>query len=47
VVCTGGITRPQTAQEIIQSGVADLVGVGRAIAGDHDWVRKAREAAGH
>jgi len=47
VVCTGGITQPQTAQEIIQSGAADLVGVARAIAGDHDWVRKAREAAGH
>ncbi len=46
VVCTGGITQPQTAQEIIQSGAADLVGVGRAIAADHDWVRKAREAAG-
>jgi NADPH2 dehydrogenase len=47
VVCTGGITQPETAQEIIQSGAADLVGVGRAIAADHDWVRKAREAAGH
>ena len=47
VVCTGGITQPQTAQEIIQSGTADLVGVARAIAADHDWVRKAREATGH
>jgi NADPH2 dehydrogenase len=47
VVCTGGITQPETAQEIIQSGAADLVGVGRAIAADHDWVRKAREVAGH
>jgi 2,4-dienoyl-CoA reductase-like NADH-dependent reductase (Old Yellow Enzyme family) len=47
VVCTGGITQPQTAQEIIQSGTADLAGVGRAIAADHDWVRKAREATGH
>jgi NADPH2 dehydrogenase len=47
VVCTGGITQAQTAQEIIQSGAADLVGVGRAIAADHDWVRKAREATGY
>ncbi|MCX6084209.1 MAG: NADH:flavin oxidoreductase [Caldiserica bacterium] len=47
VVCTGGITQPQTAQDIIQSGVADLVGVGRALAADHDWVRNAREATGH
>jgi len=47
VVCTGGITQPQIAEEIIQSGAADLVGVGRAIAADHDWVRKAREATGH
>jgi 2,4-dienoyl-CoA reductase-like NADH-dependent reductase (Old Yellow Enzyme family) len=47
VVCTGGITQPQTAQDIIQNQAADLVGVGRALAADHDWVRKAREAAGH
>ena len=44
VVCTGGITLPQTARDVIASGTADLVGVGRAIAADHDWVRKAREA---
>ncbi len=47
VVCTGGITQPQTAEDIIQSGAADLVGVGRAIAADHAWVRKAREALRH
>jgi len=47
VVCTGGITQPQTAQDIIQNQAADLVGVGRAIAADHDWVHKAREAIGH
>jgi 2,4-dienoyl-CoA reductase-like NADH-dependent reductase (Old Yellow Enzyme family) len=47
VVCTGGITQPQTAQDIIQNGAADLVGVGRALAADHDWVRNAREATGH
>jgi 2,4-dienoyl-CoA reductase-like NADH-dependent reductase (Old Yellow Enzyme family) len=47
VVCTGGITQPQTAQDLIRSGSADLVGIGRAVAADHDWVRKAREAVGH
>jgi len=47
VVCTGGITQAQTAQDIIRSGAADLVGVGRALAADHDWVRTVREATGH
>jgi len=47
VVCTGGITQPKTAEEIIQSGAADLVGVARAIAADHDWVRKTRQATSH
>jgi 2,4-dienoyl-CoA reductase-like NADH-dependent reductase (Old Yellow Enzyme family) len=47
VVCTGGITQPQTAQDIIKSGAADLVGVGRALAADHDWARKAQEATRH
>ncbi len=42
VVCTGGIIHPATAQDILTSGAADLVGVGRALAADHDWVRKAR-----
>jgi 2,4-dienoyl-CoA reductase-like NADH-dependent reductase (Old Yellow Enzyme family) len=46
VVCTGGITLPQTAQEIIHSGTSDLVGVARAIAANHDWVRNAREQLG-
>ncbi|MEN6387636.1 MAG: NADH:flavin oxidoreductase [Candidatus Cryosericum sp.] len=47
VICTGGITRPQTAEDIIESGTADLVGVGRALAADHAWVHKAREALRH
>ncbi len=46
VICTGGITRAATAQEIIASGDADLVGVGRALAADHTWVRRARTEAG-
>lgn len=46
VVCTGGITLPQTAQEIVHSGTSDLVGVGRAVTLNHDWVRNAREELG-
>ncbi len=46
VVCTGGITLPQTAQDIIQHGTSDLVGVARAIAANHDWVHHARELFG-
>jgi 2,4-dienoyl-CoA reductase-like NADH-dependent reductase (Old Yellow Enzyme family) len=46
-ICTGGITQPQTAQSIIESGTSDLVGVGRALAADHDWVRKARQVLAH
>ncbi len=47
VVCTGGITLPQTAQEIIQSGASDLVGIARAIAADHEWVHNAHRELGH
>jgi len=46
VVCTGGITLAQTAQDIIHSGTSDLVGVARAIAANHDWVCNAREELG-
>jgi NADPH2 dehydrogenase len=46
VVCTGGITLPQTAQDIVHDGTSDLVGVARAIAANHDWVRNAREELG-
>jgi NADPH2 dehydrogenase len=46
VVCTGGITLPQTAQDIIEGGIADLVGVARAIAANHNWVRNARAKLG-
>lgn len=47
VVCTGGITLPQTALDVIESGTADLVGIGRALAADHAWVSKAHEALHH
>jgi NADPH2 dehydrogenase len=31
VILTGGITTPQQAEELLSQGVADLIGVGRAI----------------
>ena len=44
VLVTGGITRPEEAEEILRKGDTDLVGVGRAAAKDSDWGRKAMEA---
>lgn len=43
LLTTGGITRAQTAREIIEKGTADFVGVGRALVSDPDWITKARE----
>jgi 2,4-dienoyl-CoA reductase-like NADH-dependent reductase (Old Yellow Enzyme family) len=44
VLVTGGITHATLAEEILQEGHADLIGVGRAILQDSGWVIKAREA---
>jgi len=43
VITTGGIKTPQFADEIIKTGIADLVGVGRALAADPDWAARAIE----
>jgi NADPH2 dehydrogenase len=45
-VCTAGITMPATADDIVRSGTADLVGIGRALAADHEWIRRARTELG-
>lgn len=42
VVTTGKITTPKMAEEILQSGQADLVGFARALLADPDWPKKAR-----
>jgi 2,4-dienoyl-CoA reductase-like NADH-dependent reductase (Old Yellow Enzyme family) len=42
LLLTGGITSPAGAGRVLQSGWVDLVGVGRALAADPDWVVKAR-----
>lgn len=44
VLLTGGITDGFAANDLISSGRADLVGVGRAILKDSAWAKKAIEA---
>lgn len=44
VILTGGITEPQAAEQLLQEGKADLVGVGRAIFKDSNWAKNAIES---
>ncbi len=44
VILTGGITDIFAADRLIQGGAADLIGVGRAILNDSDWVEKSFRA---
>jgi 2,4-dienoyl-CoA reductase-like NADH-dependent reductase (Old Yellow Enzyme family) len=44
VILTGGITEVQAAEELLSSGKADLVGVGRAIYKDSEWAKQAIES---
>ena len=47
VILTGGVTEPRHAEELLARGVADLIGVGRAMLKDSGWaVRAVREYAG-
>jgi 2,4-dienoyl-CoA reductase-like NADH-dependent reductase (Old Yellow Enzyme family) len=39
---TGGITEGAFAEKVLKDGHADLIGVGRALLRDPDWVMKAR-----
>lgn len=43
VLVTGGVQVPQDAEEILKSGAADLVGVGRALLKDSTWPQRAME----
>lgn len=43
VMVTGGITEGGFAEKVLQDGAADLIGIGRALLRDPDWVTKARE----
>ncbi len=37
LILTGGITEPQAAEQLLEEGKADLIGVGRAILMDSQW----------
>lgn len=39
VILTGGVTDIKDAEDLLNEGVADLIGVGRAIFSDPDWVK--------
>lgn len=43
VFATGSITSPEFAEEILESGKADFVGLGRPLLADPYWVKKAME----
>ena len=40
VMLTGGIWSGEKAEEFLQEGAADLIGVGRAMLADHRWAEK-------
>jgi 2,4-dienoyl-CoA reductase (NADPH2) len=42
VICSQRIDTPELADQIIASGAADMVGIGRALIADADWADKAR-----
>lgn len=41
VILTGGVNEVKEAEQLLQDGKADLIGVGRAILKDSDWANKA------
>lgn len=41
VICTGGVKEPKEVEELLTSGVADLIGVGRTVMKDSTWAGKA------
>ncbi len=46
VIMTGGITEIEDGERILENGEADLIGVGRAVFKDSDWVKRAAEKVG-
>lgn len=40
VILTGGVTKANEAEALLEEGAADLIGVGRAIFKDADWAKK-------
>ncbi|WP_346764593.1 FAD-dependent oxidoreductase [Rhodococcus sp. HNM0569] len=43
VIASGSLVTPEVAEEIVASGSADFVSLGRAMLADPDWARKAKE----
>lgn len=43
IICNGGITTPELAEEILAAGKADYIALGRPLWADPDWPRKAQE----
>ncbi|NLO97490.1 MAG: NADH:flavin oxidoreductase [Peptococcaceae bacterium] len=43
VLVTGGINSLEMAEELVAAGIADLVGIGRALLSDPAWLKKAKE----
>lgn len=43
VIASGSLVSPENAVDIIESGSADFVSLGRAMLADPDWARKTRE----
>ena len=43
IMVTGGIREPAFANELLESGKADLIGIGRALLKDYRWMEKALE----
>ena len=41
ILLTGGVTKPEEADALLQEGAADLIGVGRALLKDADWTVRA------
>ena len=44
VILTGGIKDAKIADQLLQEGKADLIGVGRAIMSDSLWAKRAVES---
>lgn len=46
VLVTGGVKTPEFAEEILESGDADIIGVGRALLANASWAREALQELG-
>ncbi|MBI4299648.1 MAG: FAD-dependent oxidoreductase, partial [Chloroflexi bacterium] len=45
VIAVGRIVRPDEAEEVLQTGQADIIGMARALIADPEWVNKTRTGA--